>query len=223
MPVKEYIVNNTIKNITRILCRVDDAELDSIPMCGPLILVSNHINFLEVPLVYTHLHPRPVTGYAKAETWDNMLLRPLFNLWNAIPIKRGEADINAIRMGLQALAENKIIAIAPEGTRSGDGRLNKGFPGVVLLGTLSQAPILPIAYYGGESFYNNISRFRRTNFHIRVGRPFIIKQDISLKNRYVRQQIADEIMYQLAMLLPEEYRGYYASRDKTTQEYLSFN
>jgi 1-acyl-sn-glycerol-3-phosphate acyltransferase len=222
MPVKEYIVNNTIKNITRILCRVDDAELDSIPVCGPLILVVNHINFIEVPLVYTHLHPRPVTGYAKAETWDNMLLRPLFNFWKAIPIKRGEADINAIRLGLQALAERKIIAIAPEGTRSGDGRLNKGFPGVVLLATLSQAPILPIAYYGGESFYNNISRFRRTNFHIRVGKPFFIKQEISLKNRYVRQQIADEIMYQVAMLLPEEYRGYYASIDKTTQEYLTF-
>jgi len=38
----------------------------------------------------------------------------------------------------------------------------------------------------------------------------------------VRQAIPDEIMYRIAVLLPEEYRGEYAELEKATQKYLRF-
>ena len=40
--------------------------------------------------------------------------------------------------------------------------------------------------------------------------------------RPVRQAITDEIMYRIAALLPEEYRGEYAKLEKATQTYLKF-
>ena len=104
MPDTAWLVNTTLKRVTRLLCRVDDHQLARIPPAGPLILVSNHINFIEVPLVYTHLLPRPVTGFAKAETWNNPAMAYLFNLWKAIPLRRGEPDLRGLRLGLQALA-----------------------------------------------------------------------------------------------------------------------
>jgi len=38
----------------------------------------------------------------------------------------------------------------------------------------------------------------------------------------VRQKMVDEMMYQMAKLLPESYRGYYADLEKATEKYLRF-
>jgi 1-acyl-sn-glycerol-3-phosphate acyltransferase len=222
MSLTTTLVNRSVKGITRILCKVDDQQVARIPAQGPLILVTNHINFLEVPLVYTHLLPRSVTGFAKSETWDNPALRPLFNLWQAIPLHRGEADLQAMRAALKVLQNGSLLAITPEGTRSGDGRLKRGHPGVVMVAQMSNAPLLPLVYYGGEQFYHNIRRLQRTDFHIVVGRPLRLKIAGIKLSRAVRQQITDEIMYQLAALLPPLYRGVYADLDNATQEYLEF-
>jgi 1-acyl-sn-glycerol-3-phosphate acyltransferase len=222
MPDSTWLVNTTLRRVTRMLCRVDDDQLARIPAAGPLILVSNHINFIEVPLVYTHLLPRPVTGFAKAETWANPAMAYLFNLWKAIPLRRGEADLGGLRMGLRALEAGQILAVAPEGTRSGDGRLKRGYPGIVMLALLSGAPILPLAYYGSERFRSNLTRLRRTDFHMVVGEQFTLLPQAQRVSTQVRQKIADEIMYQLAVLLPPAYRGEYTDLSQASQEYLVF-
>lgn len=222
MSLTNRMVNTTIKSLARILCRVDDSALAAVPTQGPLLLVANHINFLDAPVVYTHLQPRPVTGFVKAETWDNPLMGLLFNIWGGIPIKRGEPDMAALNQALEALKAGKIVAVAPEGTRSGDGRLRRGYPGIVILALHSHAPVLPLAYYGGEQFRDNLRRLRRTDFRIRVGRPFIIETGEERVTRQLRQAITDEIMYQIAALLPEDYRGEYADLEAATQKYLRF-
>ena len=73
MTLTSTVVNHTIKGLTRMVCRIDDHELKRIPPQGPMILVANHVNFLDAPMIYTHLFPRPLTGFVKAETWDNPL------------------------------------------------------------------------------------------------------------------------------------------------------
>ncbi len=222
MTLEYWAATNIIKGATRLICRIEDDPLDQVPQNGPLILVCNHINFLEVPLIFTHLQPRPVTGYAKAETWDDPFLRHLFDLWGAIPMRRGEADLAAMKKGLQALEEGKILAITPEGTRSGDGRMGRGHPGVVTLALNSGAPLLPLVYFGGELLQQNLRQLQRTDFHIRVGRRFKIDLNGQKIDHFIRQKITDEIMYQLAALLPPEYRGEYADLDAATTDFLRF-
>jgi 1-acyl-sn-glycerol-3-phosphate acyltransferase len=216
------VVGSTLKGLTRLLCRIDDAEFAKVPKRGPMILVANHINFIEVPLMFTHLQPRLVTGFAKAETWDNPAMRVLFNMWGAIPLRRGEADTVGLRRGLQALEAGYLLAVAPEGTRSGDGQLKRGHPGVVYLALRSRAPILPIVYYGSERLRDNLSHLRRTDFHIVVGRPFYLEAGEARVTHEIRQQMVDEIMFQLATLLPPAYRGYYADLSRATEQYLHF-
>lgn len=220
--LQAFVLNSTIKRLTRLLCRIDDSQLARVPPRGPLIIVSNHINFLEVPLLYTHLLPRPVTGFAKAETWDNPAMSYLFNLWQAIPLQRGKADMTAIRQALEALRAGKILAVAPEGTRSGHGRLGRGYPGVVTLALQSGVPLLPVVYCGNERFRHNLRRLQRTDFRIIVGKPFILDSRGVKVTRQVRQQMTDEIMYQLAALLPPDYRGYYADLSHAKETYLKF-
>jgi 1-acyl-sn-glycerol-3-phosphate acyltransferase len=210
MTLTTSLVSWTIKRITRSIFRVHDDQLARVPMKGPLIVVANHVNFLEPPLLYAHLQPRVMTGFAKVESWDHWLLGPLFNLWEIIPIQRGEADTTAIRAALAAVDAGKILAVAPEGTRSGDGQLLRGQPGVVMLAQKSCAPMLSMATYGHEVYQENLRRLRRTDFHAVVGRIFKLDTQGVRVNRNVRQQIADEIMVEIASLLPEEYHGYYA-------------
>ncbi|MHB1354805.1 MAG: lysophospholipid acyltransferase family protein [Anaerolineae bacterium] len=216
------LVNTSLKLILRTLCRVDDTQLPLIPEHGPLILVANHINFLDAPMIATHLLPRPLTGFAKIETWDNPFLARLFDMWGAIPIHRGEGDIAAFRKAEKALADGKILAIAPEGTRSGHGQLQRGHAGVVLLAQRSGAPLMPMVYYGNELFQENFRRLKRTPFHIAVGKRFHLRAPARARPDE-RQAIADEIMYQLAKLLPSRYRGYYADLTQISTRYLDFS
>ena len=216
------VVTTSIKSITRLLCNIDGSQLRNVPEHGPLIIASNHINFIEIPLVYTHLQPRKITGLVKAETWDNPAMGFLFDLWEAIPIQRGEADSNAFRCALEVLKRGNILAIAPEGTRSGDGKLKRGLPGIVLLAHLSHAPIIPLVYFGGERLRDNLYRLRRTDFHIRVGKMFKLYFPAGKVDRNLRIAMVDEIMYQMAALMPLEYRGFYADFTKFSTKYIHY-
>lgn len=194
---------------TRILCRIDAPDLDKVPMRGPLILYSNHTGQIEVAVFFGHLQPRPMTGWAKAEAWDNAFLHWLFNLWGLIPVRRGEGDTSALRRAVAALEREYIFGIAPEGTRNVTGRLKRAQPGAVLLALRSGAPLLPLAHWGGEHFLKNLARLKRTDFHIRVGEPFSLAVDGKRLDHDTRQRIVDEMMVRLAELLPPEYRGDY--------------
>lgn len=222
MRIAYRVVTAAIHGALRALCQIDDDQLARIPEHGPLILVTNHINFLEVPLFYTHLQPRPLAGFAKAETWNSVALGALADLWDAIPLRRGEADLVALRQALDALEAGQILALSPEGTRSGDGQLQRGYPGVAFLALRSGAPLLPVAHHGGEHFWRNLRQLRRTEFNIVVGEVFELHANGEPVTQEVRQRMTDEVMYQLAALLPPAYRGAYANRSRATQEYVRF-
>jgi 1-acyl-sn-glycerol-3-phosphate acyltransferase len=210
-----------IRGGTNILCRIERAPLAQLPQHGPMILVMNHINSLEVPLLYSHLQPRRIIGVAKIETWDNPLMAWLFDVWEAIPIRRGEVDLAAFHRSLAVLAAGEMLGVAPEGTRSYDGRLLRARPGVVTLALHSGAPILPVAHWGGEKFGCNLKHLKRTDFHVNVGKPFYLNVHGTRVTHDVRQQMVDEVMGQIAALLPVEYRGEYASLG-ATPGYLQF-
>lgn len=203
------IVFFLVKFGTEFLCRIDKGNVQDVPHKGPLIVIANHTGQLEVAVFFGQLATRPITGWAKVESWDNAFLNWLFNLWGLIPVKRGEADMSALRKAIKALEDGYIFGIAPEGTRNKTGRLKRAHPGAVMLAVHSGATILPVVHWGGENFLKNLRHFKRTDFHIRVGKPFKLELEGVKMTREVRQQIADEMMMQIAELMPQEYRGAY--------------
>ncbi len=221
--VARRIINFLARSLTDIVCKVETQGLDRIPAKGPIIVIVNHVNNLELPIIYPRARTDVGTGYSKAENWDSPLFSLVFNNWDLIPLERGEADVTAMRRGLQALAEDKILFITPEGTRSRHGRMQKAKPGVVLMAVRSGAPVWPIACYGGERFTENIRHWRRTDYHVVVGDPFTVSSNGTKITAPVRRQIVDEMMYQIAALMPPAYRGYYHDVSAATEEYLRFS
>ena len=233
MKAASRIVTPVVRFLLGLACKVDASELRKVPGRGPLIIVTNHINFLEVPLIMAHILPRDAIGIVKQETWNNPLLGALADVWEAIAIDREGTDLKAMRDALGVLERGAILIVAPEGTRSGDGRLRKGHGGVVQLALRSGAPILPIAHYGGEKFWQNAKAFKRTAFVFRVGTPYRLRVPALLGpadeqladgdaglpdtpsrtlsvSRGVREEMTESVMNSLSLLLPPQYRGVYA-------------
>jgi 1-acyl-sn-glycerol-3-phosphate acyltransferase len=222
MTLSHFFVVATLKGLTSLICRIDDAQLARVPDRGPLIVATNHVNVIEIPIIYTRLQPRPVVGMVLADRWNNPLLGWVLDVGGTIPLRRGEPDVAALRTALDRLRAGHIIIIDPEGTRSGDGRLQKGHPGAVLLALRSGAPLLPVVFHGGENYKDDLRRLRRTDFHIEVGRPFHLDAGGRRVTRQVRQRMIDEVMYQMAALLPPAYRGVYSDLSAATEGYLAW-
>jgi 1-acyl-sn-glycerol-3-phosphate acyltransferase len=211
------------KALTARMFRVDGAALAKVPSRGPLIIVTNHVHIPEIPTLYVRLLPRRVYGMAQAErVLDKNLWGAILRWIDTIPVWRGEADLNALRSGIQRLKEGNIILLDPEGTRSHDGCLQKGQPGAILMALHSGAPVLPVVHYGSENYQENLKRLRRTDMHYVVGKPFRVEAGGERVTSAVRQQMIDEVMYQMAGLLPAPYRGAYADVKTAAHKYLVF-
>ena len=211
------------KALTDRMFRVDAAALAKVPWHGPLIIVTNHVHIPEIPTLYVRLLPRKVYGMAQAErVLDKNLWGAILRWIDTIPVRRGEADLNALRTGIRILTEGNIILLDPEGTRSHDGRLQKGQPGAILMALHSGAPMLPVVHYGSENYQKNLSHLRRTDMHYVVGKPFRVDAGSERVTSATRQQMLDEVMFQMAGLLPPQYRGVYADVNTASQKHLVF-
>lgn len=220
MKLQQRLVVLFFRGLTSLVCRIDDAQLVRVPRRGPLIIYTNHVNIIEIPIIYTRLYPRPMHGLAFADRWKSRLIGWLLDVCESIPLHRGEPDITAIRTGLERLREGHILLISPEGTRSGHGRLQAAHAGVVTLALHSGAPLLPIAYVGGERCKENLRKLRRTDFHLVVGQPLRLEAHGARPTREAREQMLAELMYELAALMPAELRGEFAGRPTAPAAYL---
>lgn len=223
MNVFQKLAAAFFKALTGLMFRVDAAALAKVPTHGPLIIVTNHVHIPEIPTLYVRLLPRKVIGMAQAE---KVLAR---NLWGAIlrwidtiPVWRGEADLDALRTGIRRLMEGNILLLDPEGTRSHDGRLQEGQAGAILMALHSGAPVLPVVHYGSENYQEALKHLRRSEMHYVVGKPFRVEAGRERVTRAIRQQMIDEVMFQMAGLLPPQYRGAYADVKAASHKYVVF-
>jgi len=222
MGFRRFAVTYFMKSMLSVICKIDCEEfISALKNNKPMLVIFNHINFLEVPILVTHSYPLYVSGLVKAETWNNPISAFIFNTYKAIPIDRKGAFSESFKKVSQALEKGYFICVAPEGTRSKDGILGKGKPGIIQLAIETKAPILPVAHYGGEAIWKNIRRFKRTNFCFKAGRPFRINCE-EMPGKEEREKIMTEVMSQMARLLPEKMRGEYAGKADGECKYLEY-
>ncbi|MEO0164965.1 MAG: lysophospholipid acyltransferase family protein [candidate division WOR-3 bacterium] len=111
-----------------------------IPKKGPLILASNHLSFLDPPLIgYTAF--REVFFLAKPGLFIiSKFFTWLIRTYNAINLEDGQG----IRLAVRLLKAGKAVVIFPEGTRSRKGILLPFNPGVGFLAINYQIPVVPV-------------------------------------------------------------------------------
>lgn len=117
-----------------------------VPETGPVILASNHIGWLDGPLLVA-LSPRPVHALVKSEAYDSGRTARLLRRTGQVKIRRQGVDAGAVRSAVGALRHEQAILMFPEGSR-GAGDFGSIFPGIGYLSIITGAPIVPVALFG---------------------------------------------------------------------------
>jgi 1-acyl-sn-glycerol-3-phosphate acyltransferase len=205
----------------RCLVKFDRVEgLEHFPATGPVILMINHIAFVD-PIVVLACLPRNIVPMAKEEVYRYPVWGIFPRLWGVIPVRRGEVDRRALRHALAVLQAGEVILVAPEGTRGPS--LREGKEGVAYLGARSGATVIPVAVEGTCGFPAlNLARWREPGAVVRLGRGFRFRAEGGRPGRAVLRQMTDEAMTVLAELLPVERQGAYAARVGTPPQLLDF-
>ncbi len=137
-------------------------------------------------------------------------------------MKRGEADLGALRRANEELALGRAVCIFPEGTReSTNEQLTEAWPGAALIALRNDVPVLPIAITGSGSM--SIPKMflrvdRRLKVTLTIGEPFRLQRPARL-NAEAAKEGTRQIMERVAALLPDRARGYYGyigSRDEAS-------
>jgi len=174
--------------------------LDLVPKSGPLLVCSSHLSNFD-PLVFGAWFPRVMHAMAKAEMFQNQILRAYLDRCNCFPVRRGSPDRQAIRAALAVLQSGSALVLFPEGHRSRGEGLLPFEPGAGYLALKSGVPVLPCAVWGTEHVLPRGSLIpRRAPIHLQVGEPF--RPDPGTPEEASRQ-----IHRQVAALLPLAYRG----------------
>jgi 1-acyl-sn-glycerol-3-phosphate acyltransferase len=211
------IVWMIIEALSNLLCRIETHGRSNVPEGGPLIIATNHLQFFDPPLVMGSLPYRELTVLAAekwAEAWPlNWLLRSM----GAIFVRRGEVDRKALSQCIDVLQQGSILGLAPEGTRSRTGTMQRGKPGIAYIATKADAPIVPVGISGQEKIIAEWRRLRRPRIVIRIGEPFKLQPVHGRQKSEQMQARADEVMRRIAALVREDLRGVYADSVRETE------
>lgn len=185
----------------------------------PIIFICNHLSNSDALIIDKVLEKQDITFIAGVKLKDNSLTKLGLEITKTIPIKPNTADKEAISNIVKTLKEGNNILIFPEGTRSRTGALIEPKKGVVLIQKLSKAIIVPLGISGTEKLLPiheedmALERFRCADVNLNIGHPLDLpkKNKEESKHEY-EDRVMDYLMYEIANLIPEEYRGVYAEK-----------
>ena len=124
---------------------IHEHGLEHVPRTGAVILASNHIGWLDGPLLFITA-PRAPHALVKEEEFHGRTGR-LLTFVGQIKVSRTRNDTGAVRRSVQALAADQVVLVYPEATR-GNGEFDVFKNGVAYLALVSGAPVVPIAIFG---------------------------------------------------------------------------
>lgn len=205
----------------KLVMKLNTAGWENIPHTGPVIMMINHIAFLD-PVILTGFFPRYLISMAKVEAIEDKVIGPIIKAFDAFPVNRGAGDRQALRTAFDVLDAGLALLIAPEGHRSETSELGEAHEGIAYVAQRAHVPIVPVAISGTEQFKHNIKRLKRTTVTYRFGQPFYLEAGEERMGSEALKRMTDEAMYQLAALLPPEQRGLYADLDEATAHYVRF-
>ncbi|MCX7919785.1 MAG: 1-acyl-sn-glycerol-3-phosphate acyltransferase [bacterium] len=199
-----YRINQWISFLfCKLYFRISAVGLEHIPKTGPVLLVSNHASYLD-PFLDAVLLSRPVKFMARHDLWNKKLLAWWIPRVGGFPIRRDIFDRQAVKMTLDYLARGEIVVIYPEGTRSIDGKLKPGLPGVGLIAYKSQAPVIPVYIDGSFAAYPRYAKFPKPKkITVYYGPPINLKTEYQLPDeKETYRIIVSKIMDAIRTLSP---------------------
>lgn len=211
-----------IRLFVKLIARVEVFGMEYAPNARSAIVVSNHIGRLDAGLIYYAVDRQDIIMLVAEKYRNHPFYRWLMGSLDSIFIDRFNADLSAMREVLRRLEKGGVLAIAPEGTRSPNGALQEGRDGASYLAARSGVLIVPVGLNGCQDavIKQRLKRFQRLHITVQIGKPFTLPPLQSKDREAQLKACTEEIMCQIAALLPSEMHGVYTDHPRL-QELLA--
>lgn len=213
------LVRILVNILTSLTLRVTAHGVEKLPLTGSYIVAGNHLGRLDVALLYRLLRRDDIIIIVAEKYKKSAIFRWLVRGVDAIYVDRFNADFSVMRQVLERLKKGQVFVVAPEGTRSRSEALLEGRSGAAYLAAKAGVPVYPVALAGSEDrvVKKLLKRLRRAPVTCWVGDPITFAPLPRLERDAALQQYTDEIMCQIAALLPPAYRGVYQDHPRLRQ------
>lgn len=184
---------------------------ENFPKEGPLLVIGNHFSFLD-PVAVIGAVPYPIE-YVGGSQMPNApgAVSWIARVYGVLPVYRGSVSRDSLRASQKVLDQKGVLGVFPE-AGSWATVLRPARPGAAYLATCTQARILPIGLDGLVDVFPFLRRGKRARVTLRVGKPFgpYYVSDRGENDRDRLKEIGDEMMHNIAELIPPERRGHYS-------------
>jgi 1-acyl-sn-glycerol-3-phosphate acyltransferase len=171
---------------------------------GGVILASNHRSAID-PILICMSFARTVNWLAKVEVLHSRKVAWFFRWAEVIPVDRGAPDDRWLDAATAKLRKGHIFGVFPEGTRSPDGRVYKGYTGVARLAERSGAPVVPAAVVGTDrSHTKGRSLARPARTQVRFGAPLRFEVRAGEDRNAAYHRFTEEVLDRVADLAGAE-------------------
>jgi 1-acyl-sn-glycerol-3-phosphate acyltransferase len=212
--MKKNNLRNLISWLMKILTDTQYKVIENVPSTGGLLIATNHLSRMDIPVLFMIPNRPEMTALVTTKYLKHPLIRWFIVSAKGIWLDRDTADFGAFRSAVEALDQGKAVGISPEGTRSKTGLLQEGKLGTALLALRAHVPIVPVAITGTKGSFKKAITFQRPSISAEFG-ALIPAPVLERNNREEQmQKLTDEIMCQIAVMLPESGRGFYANHPR---------
>ncbi len=220
---RRHIIRDVLfRLIAPLFIRLTVHGLEHVPPEGGAILMINHMTAVDPLIVVCTIKNRDVVPMSKIENFRNPIIGVLVRTWGGYAVHRGQVDRGALNTAANLVAAGEMTLIAPEGHRQ--PALGRPKDGLAYIATKTGALVIPVGVYNTEHWVRHLFMpWHRTPVEVAYGRPFRLRT--GGRTRIPRDEIrrmTEEMMYQLASLLPERNRGDYSDLSRTTTTFLEF-
>lgn len=211
-------LRSIVRFVMKLIATIELHGIEKLPE-GNVIIAVNHLGRLDTAVLLCVVDREDIILPVAEKYKDHPLYGAFGRAVNAVWLNRFEADYSALRQILERMKRGGLMVIAPEGTRSKTEALQEGKMGVAFLASKSGYAVMPVALTGTEDrgVVENLKHFRRIKITVTVADPFYISLPPGKGREAAMRQATDEIMCQIAALLPERYRGVYADSPRVKE------
>jgi 1-acyl-sn-glycerol-3-phosphate acyltransferase len=164
-----------------------------VPKKGGAILLSNHQSFADPVLIALGLD-RQVSFMARDTLFNMPGFCWLIKTLNAFPVRRGTADLKALKGAIERLKTGSAVIVFGEGTRTRDGRIGAVLPGVALLAKRGGVPVIPVVIDGAyESWPRSQNLPKPEEIRVVFGKPVPPESAGKMKNEEWADMITDTL------------------------------
>jgi 1-acyl-sn-glycerol-3-phosphate acyltransferase len=164
--------------LSRLFYNLSVTGKENIPRSGGFIIASNHVSNLD-PILIGVASPRIINYMAKESLFKHKLIASALLLVRAFPVKRGSADISAVKEAIRRLREGGGLVMFPQGTRRQENSLDVQ-SGIGMLAYRTKVPVIPAFIEGSEKALPAGAKFfHPSKIKIVLGRPLYFEHQSS--------------------------------------------